>query len=323
MIRPLALALVVSCAFVGAVGAQNTRADLLRQATTAYDDFAPARALEFARAALDPGIGVPDSTWVRTVHLMTHVLLENGDATLAGLWARWAMRTWPAFEIDSVGFLPAVVAQLRSARASVASRTAGDDVTRMVYQWPARGSTQNTGQLRLGTSAIQVPVNVVVRDARGTSVGVLAVGPGLALAAGTYDLEIGASGFLPIRIQREVLPGVALTFSFDLTSAAIVSGTIGEPARQSAYRSTAALAVTRFGTSAPLCAGGAVAGGRLLLTTNAAIRGASALTATIGGAAVAGEVRVAAYDISRNLAVLALPAVRTDSLLIAPLIVDG
>ena len=81
--------------------------------------------------------------------------------------------------------------------------------------------------------------------------------------------------------------------------------------------------MTRFGTSAPLCAGGAVAGGRLLLTTNAAIRGASALTATIGGAAVAGEVRVAAYDISRNLAVLALPAARTDSLLIAPLIVDG
>ncbi len=66
--------------------------------------------------------------------------LENGDETLAGTWARWVMRTNPAIVIDTVAFPQGVVTALRTARTAVGSRTAGDDVTRMAYQWPAVGN---------------------------------------------------------------------------------------------------------------------------------------------------------------------------------------
>ena len=101
---------------------------------------------------------------------------------------------------------------------------------------------------------------------------------------GTYEIQVSASGYLPARISREVLPGATLTLSFQLTSAAIVSGTITESARQAVYRSTAALSVTRFGTPAPACAAGTVTGGRLLLTSYSAIRGAESLAARASAA---------------------------------------
>jgi len=114
-----------------------------------------------------------------------------------------------------------------------------------------------------------------------------------------------------------------MTLSFQLTSAAVVSGTIADAARQAVYRSTAALSVSRFGTPAPSCAAGAVTSGRLVLTSYAAIRGADNLTATVGGAAVAGDLRVAAYDATSNLAVIYLPAARTDTIALSSQIIDG
>lgn len=320
----LALALLLPAAATATAQAQqNTRPALLQQATAAYDNFETARALDLARTALDPALGPPDSTWVRSLHLLTQVLFENGSEPDARTWARWGMRTFPTMRIDSVNFLAGVVSVLREARGDAGTRTSSDELTRMTWQWPARGNNATQGQLRLDPSPMSVPLNVTVVNSTGTPVGQLLAGAGLTLATGTYEIQVSASGYLPARISREVLPGATLTLSFQLTSAAIVSGTITESARQAVYRSTAALSVTRFGTPAPACAAGTVTGGRLLLTSYSAIRGAESLAASIGGAPVAGELRVAAYDATSNLAVILLPSARADSVALSPQVVDG
>jgi hypothetical protein len=290
---------------------QDTRASLLRQATAALDDFAPERARDLARAALDPAFGVPDTLWVRGVHMLTQILSEAGEESVAQTWARWAMRTNPTMRIDSVNFVPGVVTALKDARTNVVgSRTAGDDVTSMAFQWAARGSQETQGRLRFDPSTMPVPVNVVVRG-----VGLLPAGQGVSIAPGSYEIEVAAQGYLPARIVREVLPGITLTLSFRLTSAVVASATIAENVRQSAYRSVASLSTTRFGAP-PACAAGTVVSGqgRLVLTTYSAIRGATAISAGfMGSTTPITDVRVAAYDATANLAVLLLPAARPDS----------
>ena len=303
--------------------AQDSRVALLQQATAAYDNFETTRALDLARAALDPALGAPDSSWVRSLHLLSQVLFENGSETDARTWARWGMRVNPQMRIDSVNFLAGVVGILREARTKVGARSSSDDITRTVWLWPARGSSATQGLVRLDPSPMSVPISVRVLSEAGTDIGQLIAGPGLTLAPGTFEIQVSASGFLPARISREVLPGVTMTLSFQLTSSAVVSGTIADAARQAVYRSTAALSVARFGTPAPSCAAGAVTSGRLVLTSYAAIRGGDNLTASIGGAAVAGDLRVAAYDATSNLAVIYLPTARTDSILLSSQIVDG
>lgn len=319
-----------------AASAQNapaqptSRAALVTQAATAYENVEPDRALQFARAALDPALGGPDTSWVRALHLLAQVLVENGNETDARTWARWGMRLNSAMRIDTLNYLAGVVAVLRDARTYTGLRTDADEQTRMAWTWPARTSTATQGTLRLNPSPMSATIRVTVSNAsatpggpRGTVVGQLLAGPGLALPPGSYEIEVTASGFLPARVTREVLPGTALTLGFQLTSSAVVTATISEPVRQSVYRSTAALSVTRFGAPAPACAAGVVTGGRLLLTTYNAIRGADGLTARINGAPVAGELRVAAYDAATNLAVVVLPGARTDTVPLSTQIIDG
>lgn len=317
--------LVLALLLVGGTSlqAQSQRATLLQQATAAYDNFETARALDLARAALDPALGAPDSAWVKSLHLLSQVLFENGSEPDARTWARWGMRINPQMRIDSVNFLAGVVGILREARTKVGARSSSDDLSRMVWQWPPRGSSATQGTLRLDPSPMSVPLSVTVLSEAGTPVGQLIAGPGLTLSPGSFEIQVSASGFLPARITREVLPGVTVTLSFQLTSSAVVSGTIAEPVRQSVYRSTAALSVLRFGTAAPSCAAGAVTSGRLVLTSYAAIRGADNLSASIGGTAVTGDLRVAAYDATSNLAVIYLPTARGDSVPVSSQIIDG
>ena len=305
-----ALVLLASVAFA-AQAQQDTRASLLRQTAAALDDFAPERARDLARAALDPSLGPPtDTLWVRGVHVLTQVLVEAGEDGVAQSWARWAMRMNPRMAIDSVNFVAGVVSQLREARTFVGARTAGDDVTSMQWQWAARGSQETQGRLRFDPSTMPVPVNVVVRG-----VGLLPAGQGVLVAPGSYEIEVGAQGYLPARITREVLPGIQLTLSFRLTSAVVASATITDVVRQTAYRSVAALSATRFGAPPACAAATFVSGqGRLALTTYTAIRGVSALSATFQGSTTpVTDVRVAAYDATANLAVLLFPAARPDS----------
>src|SRR5439155_1321681 len=63
-------------------------------------------------------------------------------------------------------------------------------------------------------------------------------------------------------------------------------------------------------------------GGALLLTTYRAIRGAERITLRGNAVADAGPT-VAAYDVSRDLAVLKLPSARADSLTVSPALAEG
>lgn len=293
------LALLVGAFFVLPSLAQaQSRSALLTQATAALDDFDAARAIRLARAALNPALGPLDSTWTRGVHMLTQVLIEEQQQPLAKTWAQWAMRLEPNLPIDSVNFLTSVVAALREARAAAAP-TAGDAATRTTYAWPVATSESNESRFRVATGAS--PMTVLVR-------GIGLVGAqGLTLPPGTYELEISSSGFLPLRVTREALPGVTSEFAFTLTSAAVASTTLAADVRTRLASATVPLQITRFGGASACAAGVAAGGARLVLTSYHAIRGADAIAAN-------GEVKVAAHDVTANLAVLVLPRDAADTL---------
>jgi hypothetical protein len=310
--RPLLAGAIFALALLApAVQAQGSRADLLRQATAAYDDFDIPRAARFARAALDPSIGARDSTWARGVHLLTQLLIEDNQSAQATLWAKWAMRIEPTLQIDSVRFLGEVVTTLREARAA-AVRTTADDATRETFAWPTATFTGTEARLRLAPGANGVSVLV-------TGVGLLTEGPGITLQPGTYDMQVNATGFLPLRITREALPGVTTEFAFTLTSAAVAANTLAADVVARVNRSVVPLNVTRFGAPAAVCAVGAVAGGgRLVVTSYTAIRGADGIASGPGDG-----VRVAAWNVAANLAVLVVPNAPQDTLPLTDNVVAG
>ncbi len=306
-----ALALLIAVA--SAAEAQGRRTELLQQATAAYDDFDPARALRLARTALDPALGPLDSVWVRGVHLVTQILVDEEQGALAGTWARWAMRLEPTMPLDTVNFVGEVVNTLRTAR-TAAARSAGDEATRTTHAWPSATDESTEGRFRLAPSAVPVNLLVVGR-------GLITAGPGMALPPGTYELEASASGFLPARFSREVLPGVTIDFSFTLTPAAAAAATLAADVKARVDRSLVPLNVTRFGGMPAACAVGVTAsGGKLVLTSYHAIRGAESIAA---GPGAADAIRVAAWDVSANLAVLVVPSAGADTLPLASALTDG
>ncbi len=297
MIRFVAL-LAGTLVLVPSVAQAQDRATLLQQARDANDDFDAPRGIRIARSALDPALGPLDQTWATTVHLLAQMLIEEGQRDQAELWARWAMRQYREMPIDSVAFLSAVSEILRRARTEVTPE-AGDAFSGSAYQWPSATSTSNEARFRVAASA--TPVTVLV-----TGVG-LVVPQGLVVPPGSYDLEVSANGFLPLHIRREALPGVVTEFSFTLVPATAAAATLADAARSRLFASTVPLNITRFGMTQACVAGVTADGGRLVVTSYQAIRGADAVDA-------AGAVRVAAWDVTANLAVLMLPAVRPDTL---------
>jgi len=301
-------ALLGSAVFVGSPTLQaQDRATFLRQAQAANDDFDAPRALRAVCMVIDFALGPLDSTWVVSVHFLTQVLIEEQQPTQAQLWARWAMRLRPDLPIDSVGFLAGVVAALREARVA-AVRSGGDDFTRQTHVWPGLAATATESRFRVAQSG--AAVNVLV-----TGVGLIGA-QGLTLPPGTYELEVSANGFLPIRVTREALPGVTTEFSFALVPVVAASTVLGAEARAALARATVPLQVTRFGAPTACAAGVAGGGSRLVLTSYDAIRGADQVSAN-------GEVRVAAWDVRANLAVLVLQAAAPDSLASVPAVADG
>ena len=314
MIRRILPAVVALVALTATGEAQQSRADLLRSASAAYDDFQRDRAIDLLKAALNPSLGTTDTAWVRGAHLLTQILVEGGNQDLARAWARWAARLAPEMAIDSVNFVAGAIVVLREARDFTRARTAGDAVTRTSWRWVARGSTDPRGRIAIEQGTMPVPVNVRVVDG-----GLVPAGAtGLSLSPGSYEIEAAATGYLPVRFTREILPGVTTSLAFSLTSAAVASDVIAENFRQHTFVNTVPLSVRRFGTP-PSCAAGAyMTNDGLLLTSYQAIRGAEDLT----GQSSQG-IRVAAYDVAADLAVLKLPTPRIDSITPATQIADG
>jgi hypothetical protein len=311
------LALAVNLA--GSAAAQ-TRAELLREASAALDDFATERALDILRTAANPALGPTDAEWARGVQMLAQVLIEADRSALAGTWARWAVRVNPGLIVDSVNFLAGVVTAFREARTFAGPRTAGDAVTTTAWAWPQRGSTEAQGRILVEQGSMPVPVNVLVR---GT--GVVQAGQPLVLLPGSYDIEVGAAGYLPVRLSREVLPGVTTRLTFSLTSAALAADILPDAVRQRFQRQVAALAVRRYQSPVACAAGAFVSRDGLLLTSYTAIRGADAISGALPleGQSLIEGVTVAAYDVAADLAVLRLPISRTDTLAVSPEIADG
>ncbi len=296
--------------------AQDSRPALLRAGVQAYESFQPEQALDLLRAAINPALGAPDADWERGVQLLAQILIEEGQENLAGLWARWATRLSPGVRADTVEYLSEVVAAFRTARAAVGVPGPGDEVTGTSWVWAVRRSTERQGRLRIDPRAMPVPVNVLV-----PGIGLVAAGQTVTLAPGSYELQVGAQGYAPVRVTRDVLPGVTTVLAFSLSPSGVATDVLPDEVRQRAFRHVAALSVRRY-ESEPVCAAGAfLSRDGLLLTSYSAVRGAG--TIAVEGRPGQEEIRVAAYDAAQDLVVLQVPVVRVDSLLLTSSVTDG
>ena len=291
--------------------AQQARNDQLRAGFQAYDDLDPARAQTLLRGALNPAGGPPDSLWQRGVQMLAQILVEEDRAAEAQTWLRWGFRIAPNMVMDTVTFLPDVVTAARAARTAAAAPSPGDAVTRTSWEWSAPGAPAGQGRLRVLAPNVSAPVNALVQGGV-----VIQSGGQTTVAAGTFNVQAAAENFLPTQVTREVLPGITTVLQFDLVSAAAAS--IAENVRTAALRQLVPLNVQRFQTQ-PACGTGAyVSRDGLVITSYQAIRGAEAIEArTAPDRTVRDELRVAAWDIANNLAVIVLPVTRTDSLPLA------
>ena len=191
-LTPWAVALLM-LACVAPARAQNRNAQIAA-AQQAYDGFDPARAAQLLRVALNPATGPTDSSWARGVQLLTQILLEDKKDSMASVWARWAVRLAPGLQVDSVTYLPQVVATIRSARNSVAARPGpGEALTRTTWDWdwPSAGVRDPMGGVRPGVATVPSTVRLLV-----VGVGLLTPGQTLPLNPGTYDVQATADGYV-------------------------------------------------------------------------------------------------------------------------------
>ena len=310
----LAALCTITTAPVGAAAQQGPA--LIREGIGAYNDFDPQRALPLLRRGVDPKAGPRDSLWALGVQFLAQILYEQGDEAGARAWIRWAVRLAPDLKLDTLNLLSPVVAEFRGARREMAP---GPDDTRARTEWVWPSTDPGSGSGRIEVSE-GTPVSLTA-----TVVGRGTPSPRLSLPAGSYDIEARASGYRTVRITREVLPGVTTVLVFTLEAEPPAAATVLPPdVRERASGQLASLLVMRFGVSEPACGAGALVGrDGLLLTTYRAIRGAERITLGKGSAVANAGAMVAAYDVTRDLAVLKLPGAGADSLPLAPEPADG
>jgi len=302
-------AALVTLMFLAASGparAQETREALIRGGIQAYDQFETARAMELLQAGIDPNAGPPDSLWRVGVQLYAQILLEEGEDDLAAVWLRWALRLDPDLAVDSVTFLPELVRAYRLARDYVAASVGGQAQADTRWRWAPRGVTRGSGALTVDRPELAVPVRLTISE-----VGALTPGSPVELAAGSYEVLAEAEGYDAIRLTREVLPGVTTRLAVTLPPALIALGdsALAPSVVTTTLNSLARLTAYRFGAE-PTCVTGYVADrDGLVVTTYRAIRGADSVRVDLPATASAAGVRVAAYDVGANVAVLRLPQV--------------
>jgi len=300
-------AALATLAFVGAPGAvqaQQTRDELIRGGIRAYDQFETERAIELLQTGIDPNAGPPDSLWAVGVQMFAQILLEEGEGDLAEIWLRWALRVDPEMTVDSVTFLPELVRAYRAARDYVASSEAGSARAETRWHWAPRGVTRGSGTLIIDSPDVAVAVQLSVSE-----VGAVAPGSPLELTPGSYEIQAEAHGYDPIRVTREVLPGATTQLALRLMPELIALGdsALAPSVATETMNSLARLTAYRFGTE-PTCVTGYVADREgLVVTTYRAIRGADSVSVQLPATGSQGGIRVAAYDVGADVAVLKLP----------------
>jgi len=337
MQRSIWLAFLAAVTLTGALRAQQTRNERIAAAFAAYDDFQSDRALQLLKGAINPSEGPQDAEWFRAVQLLAEILIADNKQAEASTWLRWAFRLSPNAEIDEVNRAPEVVAAARAARSAVAGGSPGDSVTRTTWQWVAPGAGPDRGMLRIESPGMAVPVRALVQGS------LIESGRTLTMSPGTYEVQAAAEGYLTAQVRRDVLPGVTTVLSFNLTPVgapavapppvvappriappAPVIPTLSAAARAAIQRQMSPVTVNRFGVGMACGTAAFVGRSGLLLTTYRTIRGADRVEIEqAGGRRLGEEIRVAAYDVGADLAVLQIPTIRADSLPLAASVAAG
>lgn len=287
--------------------AQNGPA-LIRQGIGAYNDFDPQRALWMLRRGLDPAAGPRDSLWALGVQYLAQILHEQGDETAARSWIRWAVRFVPNLRLDTLNLLTDVIVEFRRARLETTG--AQDAGVTAQWVWPPDDPGSGPGRLEVRASDPLIGLQVTVA-------GQGVVGLRATLPAGTYEIEARAPAHRPVRVAREVLPGITTILTVTLEPA----GLTGETRRRVRER-IVAIESGRFGSTEPGCAAAVrVEGDGLWLTTYRAIRGADRIAIARG--TMRADSTVASYDVARDLVVLKVSGIAPGPLAMASSAVDS
>jgi hypothetical protein len=268
--------------------------------------------MQLLNAALDPGQGPFDSQWAQGLHLLAQIHIEEGREAEARAWLRWARRLYPEMPVDQTLFLPETITASVQARDYVRGQAEQADLVQTTWQWSTGLSdAAGRGRLRIEPAGLPSAAQVEVNGRR------VPVGESVPLEIESYTIQVTAAGQTPIRITREVLPGITTVLTFNMGAGGQVAEavpTLPPDVARSAGQQLVKLQVTKFG-SAPECRVGFVSGRTHVVTTYDAIRGADSVAARFAdGTTMNQGIRVASYDTDRNLAVLKLPTARSDSL---------
>lgn len=286
------IACVALVAVTSPATAQNTREDLIGRARAEFSDTASLRLL---LSALDPARGAPDSLWAVAGYDLASVLLRTDQEPLASTWLRWLTRHASAWPMDRIQYPPAVVQAYDQAVADTRGTT---DSVRTSWQWPQRFDPTAPGTVRAVSTD---PSTIFALSAEGRDEPAART---LGLPPGTYTLDVIARDYEPIRVTREILPGVTTILEVDPV-----------PLLPTAAQSVAAASLVRITfdrNGEQVCRNGLLASDDgLVLTTLGALQGADHLQVA---AATDPEsfrpVSVVATDRARDLAVLRLPLQR-------------
>ena len=282
----VALALV----FVAPLRGQ-ARTDLIDSARGQFNDSV---ALELLSSAADPTTLPTDSLWTVSVHEIALRLMGGQQPALVSTWLRWSARHGTQWPIDPSFFPPALVEAYQQAASEAGATDDPVDGVATSWRWPNAFSMSATGTIEAVSSdpTVQFSVAVAGRES-------FQGGSSLNLQPGSYELVASAEGFEPLRLTREVLPGVGTVLEFDLKPL-LAAGV------EASVSTNLVLIRAGLGGSA-ICTNGLIARpGGLVLTTLSALPATQGLEVVANSGQVYSGLSVAASDQARDLAVLRL-----------------
>lgn len=281
---PLVLLALLALSAPRPAAAQEDRAALIAAARAELSDSVR---MDLLLRALRPETGPRDSLWTVAGYQVAAELAALDRAEDADVWVRWLVRHGREWPMDRSYFL--LIANRYEEALRVAAEPEPDGVT-TDWRWPPTFDPDRSGSVEVSVPDVSDPVRVSVGPAVGSA------GEGVAVARGTHVVEIAADGYEPLRLTREVLPGVTTLIRADLVPV------LGEGESNELMRALVEIRVRR-GAIETCGSGLLVAPDGLILTTWGTVRDAT-LTVSGPGLAAPAPARVAAFDEAEDMAVL-------------------
>lgn len=177
-----------------------------------YDNFETDNARGLLKlAALSVNGNPPDSLWAFGVHLMAQIWLEEGEEEVSRAWLRWARRLLPNMQLDEDAFLPEISALSAEAARAIRGEPEPASSIKVVWEsvegtWPLRGflSMRVVGLENPVLRFIDPQWDLVPRET-------------YPLKPNSYEIELQADDFGPVRLVCEALPGVLTVVTINRT----------------------------------------------------------------------------------------------------------